>query len=269
MTQGHVHPTAIVEAGAQVAASARLGPYCVVESGATVGENCILNAHCVIHKGTILEEGVCIDSFVAVGGLPQDIHFKPETPSGVRIGPKTVLREGVTIHRSTKENGMTTIGSGCMLMSNSHVAHDCAVEDNVIIASGALLAGHVQVQKNVFIGGGSVFHQFVRIGQGAIISGLTGIGQDVPPYVLAANRNEAHGLNLIGLKRRGASSAAILELKRLYKATLRQTGDLVKIAAELMPTATTDEGKIYLSFFTPNKRQYLRHPRNISTNDVE
>lgn len=262
-----VHATAVVETGAQVAASAIIGPYAVVEKGAVIGENCVLHAHCIIHSGTVLEEGAQVFPFAAIGGLPQDLKFDPQTPSGVRVGKNTTLREGVTIHRSTKENGTTVIGENCMLMTNSHVAHDCQIADNVIMASGALLAGHVHVEKNTFIGGAAVFHQFTRIGEGAIVGGAARISHDVPPYVMAAERDEAHGLNLIGLKRRGATSAAIAELKRLYKATLMQTGDLVKLAQS--EKAATAEGKNYLSFFEPSKRGYIRSSQTLSQKDVE
>lgn len=262
-----VHATAVIEKGAQVAASATVGPCVVVEKGAVVGEGCILHAHCVIHSGTVLQDGVQVFPFAAIGGLPQDLKFDPKTPSGVLAGKNTVLREGVTVHRSTKENGTTVIGENCMLMTNSHVAHDCVLEDNVIMASAALLAGHVHVEKNVFVGGGAAFHQFIRVGEGAIVGGLARISHDVPPFVMAAERDEAHGLNLIGLKRRGATAAAIAELKRLYKATLMQPGDLVKLASG--QKAATAEGKKYLSFFVPSKRNFIRSHQSLSQKDVE
>jgi len=266
-----VHPTAVVDAGAKVAASAKVGPYAVVEAGAVIGENCVLSSHCVAHSGTILEEGVQVSAFAAIGGLPQDLKFDANIQSGVRVGKNTVIREGVTIHRSTQPNGMTTIGENCMLMTNSHVAHDCALANNVIMASGSLLAGHVHIGQNVFVGGGAAFHQFIRVGEGAIVGGLARISHDVPPYVMAAERDEAHGLNLIGLKRRGAKADTISELKHLYKATLMQIGDLVKLAEA--EKATTPEGKNFLSFFTPSKRGYIRSAQalsnNLSQKDVE
>lgn len=260
-----VHATAVVETGAQIAPSATVGPYAIVESAAVVGENCVLMGHCIVHAGAVLEDGVQVFPFAAVGGLPQDTSFDPKTKSGVKIGKNTVLREGVTVHRSTKEGGTTTIGESCMLMTNAHVAHDCHIGDKVIVASGALLAGHVHVEKNVFIGGGAAFHQFIRVGEGAIVSGLARISHDVPPHVMAAERDEAHGLNLIGLKRRGATTAAIAELKRLYKATLMQMGDLVKLAQA--QSAATPEGRQYLGFFVPSKRNYIRS--TLSQKDVE
>jgi UDP-N-acetylglucosamine acyltransferase len=255
-----IHPTAIVATDAHVDATASIGPYAIVEAGAKIGAGCQLGAHVVVHSAATLGNDVKVMSFAAIGGLPQDTGFAPSIRSYVHIGARTTIREGATIHRSHKPEGATLIGEDCLLMTNSHVGHDCRIGNRVILASGVLLAGHVQVADYTFIGGNSAIHQFVRIGAGVMIGGMAAIAHDVPPYVTALNRNEAHGLNLVGLKRRGASPEAIAEIKRLYRATFFKPGDIAAHAraAKAEGMAKTAEGEIFLNFFEGSKRLFIK-----------
>jgi UDP-N-acetylglucosamine acyltransferase len=252
-----IHPTAIIRPSAKLGANVFVGPYAVVEAGVEIGEGSQLEAHTIVRVGSVLGQGVKVDSFAVIGGAPQDLKFDPATPSGVRIGDNTVLREGVTVHRSTKPGGYTTVGAGCLLMGHSHVGHDCRVGDKVVMANGALLAGHIEVGDGCFLSGGTVFHQFMRIGEGVMVSGNARLGLDIPPFTLAAERNELHGLNLVGLRRRGFDAATIAELKLLYQ-TVYQGGSPRANAAKAAPLAQTEPGQKFLAFFAGGKRGFLR-----------
>jgi len=256
-----LHPTAIIHPSAKLGANVSVGPYAIVEESVEIGEGCLLAAHAIVRKGSILGRNVWLDSFVVVGGDPQDYKFDPATASGVRIGDGAILREGATVHRATKAGGFTEVGAGAMLMGHSHVGHDCQVGAKVVMANGALLAGHIEVGEGSFLSGGTVFHQFIRIGEGVMVSGNARIGLDIPPFTLATERNELHGFNLVGLKRRGVDAATFAELKLLYK-TVYQGGAPRKNALAAAQLATTDAGKKFLAFFASGKRGFLTPTRN-------
>jgi len=252
-----IHPTAIIHPTAKLGANVRVGPYAIVEEGVEIGEDSVLAAHTIVRRGSILGRKVWLDSFAVVGGDPQDFKFDPATPSGVRLGDGTVLREGATAHRATKPGGFTEIGAGALLMGNSHVGHDCRVGAKVVMANGALLAGHIEVGEGSFLSGGTVFHQFIRIGEGVMVSGNARIGLDIPPFTLATERNELHGFNVVGLKRRGCDATTLAELKLLYKAVY-QGGAPRANAAAAEARAKSDYGKKFLAFFAAGKRGFLR-----------
>ncbi|MCC5790196.1 MAG: acyl-ACP--UDP-N-acetylglucosamine O-acyltransferase [Opitutales bacterium] len=210
-----IHETALVPASVVLGKDARIGPFSLVEEGVVVGEQVTLHSHVVVHRGTVLGKAVELYPQAVVGGDPQDLGFDRKLESGVVLGAETILREGVTIHRSTQPGHNTFIGARAYLMAGSHVGHDCQVGDGVILANDALLAGFVTLGENTFVGGGAAFHQFVRVGAGAMISGHASITRDVPPYCMAAERDRLVGLNLVGLRRQGASREEIRELKSL------------------------------------------------------
>jgi UDP-N-acetylglucosamine acyltransferase len=251
-----IHPTAMIDPGAKLGAGVRAGPYAIVEAGAEIGAECVLAAHAVVRRGTALGRGVRVDSFAVVGGDPQDLRFDAKIESGVRIGDGTVLREGATVHRSTHAGGFTEVGAGAFLMGCSHVGHDCKVGARVVMGNGALLAGHIEVGDDCFLSGNTVFHQFMRMGEGVMVSGCARLGLDAPPYTLAAERNELHGLNLVGLRRRGFDAATIAELKKLYQAVY--AGGSPRANAAAAGAAKTEAGKKFLAFFAGGKRGFLR-----------
>ncbi len=263
-----IHPTAITHSSAKLGANVSVGPFAIIEEGVDIGENCKIAAHAIVRKGSILGSNVWLDSFAVVGGEPQDYKFDPATASGVRIGDGAILREGATVHRATKPGAFTEVGADCMLMVNSHVGHDCKLGAKVIMANCALLAGHIEVGEGSFLSGGTVFHQFIRIGEGVMVSGNARIGLDIPPFTLATERNELHGFNIVGLRRRGCDAATIAELKLLYK-TIYQGGAPRKNAAAAGELAKTDAGKKFLAFFAAGKRGFLTPTRNGNAESTE
>ena len=238
-------------------------PTALVEPGARLGADCEIMAYAVIFRHCILGDGVTVWPHAVLGGDPQDLRFDRAIASGVRLGAGTVIREAVTIHRSTRPGGETVVGENCFLMATSHVAHDCAVGRHVVVANAALLAGHVQIGDHVFIGGGAVLHQGSRVGEGAMLGGLAGVGLDVPPYVMVANRNEIIGLNLVGLKRRGVPRETVLELKELFQAVYGPAGNLRELAAARLPAARSVEARRFLEFFAEGKRGIMRPRRGV------
>lgn len=252
--------TTIIHPKASVHPSVELGPFCYIEEGVSIGPGCRLASHVVIRKGTHLESDVQVDSFAVLGGLPQDLSFEKGLNSFVYIGARTCIREGVTIHRSTVENGATRIGKDCYLMAQSHVGHDCILKNQVILVNNALLAGHVRVDDKVTVGGNTSIHQFIRVGEGAMLGGFSGFTKDIPPFCLVAERNRLAGLNLVGLKRSGVEDQALKELKDCYSLVFSKTGaSLVEKAQMLLSSGhyTTREAHIFLSFFQASKKGIL------------
>lgn len=233
----------------------------LIEPGVTLGVDCNLAPFAVLKSGAVLGDRVTVDHFAVVGGLPQDLKFDPATKSGVCIGAGSVLREGVTVHRSTVAGGFTEIGANCLLMVNSHVGHDSVLGDNVILANGALIAGHVHVGKNAFISGNAVIHQHVRVGEGCMISGGSRVGLDVPPFVIVDGKNTVGGLNLVGLRRRGHSAEDIADLKNCYRAIYMS--DVKGSAADKAATAKpqTPTGKTFIDFFADRGRGFIHARR--------
>lgn len=238
-------------------------PTAVIEEGVQLGAGCIVQAYAVIKKHSVLAEGVVVHPFAVIGGDPQYLKFDPATISGVRVGAGTVVREHVTINRSVHPGQATSVGARCFLMASSHVGHDSVVADDVVLANNVMLAGHVQVGSHTFLGGGAGFHQFCRIGEGVIVSGLARIAQDIPPFAMAAERNEIIGLNLIGLKRRGLSREAIGEIKEAFRAVYFTPGNIRDVANSALAggTFTTAEARRFLIFFTEGKRGFARARR--------
>jgi len=200
----NIHPTAYIASGVLLGDNIIVDPFAVIETGAEIGANCQVGAHAVVHSHVKMGVGNILHPHAVLGGLPQDTSFKAETVSWLIIGDNNVFREGLTAHRSSKENGETRIGSGCYFMNNSHVAHDCTIGNNTIFANNVAIGGHVEVGNNVFMGGAVVVHQFCRVGSYAIVQGTTGLNMDVIPFMLIGGRPARHyKLNTVGLRRAG------------------------------------------------------------------
>ena len=263
------HTLAAVDPSVRVPAGVRIGAFAVVEAGAVLAEGCVIGEHAVVRTGCELGPGVLVDSFAVVGGQAQ---MRGDVPAGgsVLVGARTVLREGVTVNRPTRADGITRVGADCMLMANSHVGHDCDVGDGVTLANNVMLAGHVHVGAGTFVGGGAGVHQFVRIGQGVMIGGNASISYDVPPHAIAAERNQIHGLNVVGLRRSRMPHDQVADLKRCYHAVYCGPGDLRarvrSLLAERVCCADTP-GRRFLEFFAGGKRGFCR-PR-LRDGDVE
>jgi UDP-N-acetylglucosamine acyltransferase len=240
-----IHPTAIVEPGAQLDAS------------------CEIMAHAIVTKHCVLGERVVVHPFAVVGGDPQYLKFDPTTAAGVRIGAGTVIREHVTINRSIHAGKSTTVGENCLLMAASHVAHDCELGNSVILANAVLLAGHVSVGDHTFFGGAAAVHQFCRIGEGVMVAGHAAITRDVPHFTMVAERDDVIGFNVIGLKRRGFSRAAIAELKAAFQEVYFTPGNIRDVAAQRLAAEAfeTPEARRFLEFFAGGKRSFARARR--------
>jgi len=256
-----IHSTALVSDDAVIGMGSTIGPYSVIEGDVILGENCSIAAHAIVRQGSVLGNEVSVDSFAVIGGVPQSLGFDASVESGVRVGDGTVIREGCTIHRASKEGGNTVLSSGCFLMAQSHVAHDCELGSNVILANNAMLAGCVEVGSRAFIGGGAGIHQFCRIGAFVMVAGNASITADVPPYIMVSERNHAHGLNLVGLRRGGFKRNEIADLKQTYRAVYRDGSRVRKQAAEILNEGSygvTGVGKDFLKFFGTGNRGFAQ-----------
>ncbi|MGB0413720.1 MAG: acyl-ACP--UDP-N-acetylglucosamine O-acyltransferase [Coraliomargarita sp.] len=256
-----IHPTAIISESAVLGEGCEVGPYSIIEDGVVLGRSCRLAANVIVREGTKVGDAVTIDSFAVIGGDPQSIGFDTTIESGVVIGNDVVIREGVTINRPINDGVNTIIGDSCFLMAQSHVAHDCQLGESVVLANNVMLAGHITIGEKTFVGGGAGIHQFCRIGPYCMIAGNASITADVPPYVMAAERSEAHGLNLVGLRRNGFERNEIADLKRCYRAVLFGGGNLKKKAAEAAREhefGTTAPGARFLSFFEHGNRGFIQ-----------
>lgn len=217
-----IHPSAIVYPGAELDVDVEVGPYVVIGENVKIGRGTKIGPSTVIQGWTEIGEDNQIFHLASVGAIPQDLKYKGEK-TFLKIGNRNIVREFATIHLGTVTgDGETTIGDGNLFMAYSHVAHDCHIGNNVIMANGANLAGHIKVEDYAILGGLSAVHQFVRIGAHVMVGAGAMVGQDVPPYTMASgDRATLHGLNLVGLKRRGFSEEIIADLKKAYKILVR------------------------------------------------
>ena len=218
----NIHPTAIVHPGAKLAEGVEIGAYSVIGEHVSVGKGTRIASHVLVEGWTTIGERNEIFPFSSIGAPPQDIGYKNEE-TYLLIGSDNVIRESATIHRATtKEDRSTVIGNKNFLMAYSHVAHDCKLGNNIIMANSVALGGHITIGDFAILGGIVAVHQFVKIGSYAIIGGQSAVSLDIPPYVSAAgNRAKLYGLNLVGLKRRGFSDETINALKKVYKIIFR------------------------------------------------
>src|SRR5213080_1652825 len=217
MRTAKIHSTAIVDPAAQIGADVEIGPFSIVEPQAVIGDNTIVQSHVVIEGEVQIGHGNFIGHGAIIGASPQDVSFSLERKTKVEIGNNNVIREYCTIHRGTAEGSSTKIGDKNFLMAGAHIGHNCVIGDNVIIANDCLLAGFVQVDDGAFLGGGSTFHQFMHIGRLVMVQGSSAFGKDLPPFVIAAERNSVFGLNVVGLRRAGFSPKDRDEVKAVFK----------------------------------------------------
>lgn len=231
-----IHPTAIIGKNVTLAPGVKVGAYCVLDGDINVGEGCEFMPHVVVSGRTAIGKRCRVFSFASLGSPPQDLKYKGE-PSRLVIGDDNVIREHVTMNPGTEGGHMlTSVGNDCLFMVGSHVAHDCKIDDHVILANNATLAGHVEVGAHAIIGGLAAIHQFVRIGPHAIIGGMSGVEHDVIPFgsVMGERANLA-GLNLVGLKRRGFDRDTIHSLRNAYKLLFEEeSGTLADRAAKIV-----------------------------------
>lgn len=213
----NIHPTAIVSPNAKLGDNIEVGPYAIINDDVEIGNDCKIGPHAVIYDGARIGNRVKIFQGASVANLPQDLKFGNEQ-TFLYIGDDTVIREFAALHKGTTATGKTTIGSKCLLMAYTHVAHDCTVGDQVIIANAVQIAGHVEIENTVIIGGLSAVHQFGKIGQHSMVGGGSMANSDVPPYCMTSGYPARFmGLNIVGLKRRNFSEEDINAIKDAYR----------------------------------------------------
>jgi len=246
-------------------------PTAIVEDGAQLGADCEIMAHAIVTRHAVLGDRVIVHPGAVIGGDPQYLKFDRATPTFVRVGSGSVLRENVTLNRAVHAGEATVVGERCFLMANSHAGHDCTLGDDVVLANNVMLAGHVTVGSFSFVGGGAGVHQFCRIGDSVMVSGLSRISRDLAPFTINAERDEVSGLNLVGLKRRGFSREAIRELKHAFRAVYFGQGNIRELAVAALASGAyaTAEARRFLEFFAGGKRGFARASRVVSGGDAD
>jgi UDP-N-acetylglucosamine acyltransferase len=256
-----IHPTAIVSPKAELDSSVDVGPHAIIQDHVRIGAGTKIWANAFITGHTEIGRDNQIHMGAVIGHEPQDVRFDRSCRSYLKIGDRNIIREYVTIHRGTEPESATAIGDDNFLMISSHVAHNCVIGNRVIIANAALLGGHVQVGDRTFVSGGVVVHQFMRIGRLAMISGNARIAADVPPFLLIAERNEVHGLNLVGLKRAEISAEALADLKLAYKILFRSGLNFAQATKEAA-TLLTAEAREMVEFVRNSTNGVCHAPRD-------
>jgi len=256
-----IHKTSIIDKNAKISKTAKIGPYTIIGSNVEIGDEVEIHSHANIVGNTKIGSGTQVFPFASIGTQPQDLKYKGEKNSLV-IGKNNIIREYVTINPGTQAGRtITKIGDNCLFMISSHVAHDCQIGNNVVIANNVPLGGHVIIEDSVTIGGNSAVQQFTRIGRLAMIGGMTGVLKDVIPFGLSfGNRNYLKGLNLIGLRRNNYGNKDIMELVEAYKKIFSLKNlhnDLCKINGEF---GDNDLVKEVIKFISKDKKRPICYP---------
>lgn len=251
-----LHPTAIVEPGAQLGADVMLGAYAYVGAGVTLGDGTRVHHHASVEGNTVLGAQCEVFPYACIGGKTQDLKFKGGSP-GVRIGARNVFREYVTIHAATNDGDFTRVGSDNVLLASCHVAHDCALGDHIVMSNGAVLAGHVTIEDHVVIGGYGGIHQFCRVGTFAMLSATAKLVHDLPPYFIAdGTPAEIRAINRVGLERNGFTPEQLDRVKQihriLYRDGLNRSQALEKLGAH--PESASREFRHMLEFARQSER---------------
>jgi UDP-N-acetylglucosamine acyltransferase len=255
----NIHPTAIVDTAAELADDVIVGPFAVIENDVVVNSGTRIASHVLVAAGTRIGKDCRIFNGAVLGSEPQDLKFGGEKTT-LEIGNNTTIREFATLNRGTTDHWKTVIGNNCLLMAYSHVAHDCSIGNNVILANSVNLAGHITIDDFVGVGGVTPIHQFVHIGKHAFIGGGLRVPKDIPPYILAMGEPIRYGgLNSVGLKRRGFSDELLAKLKKayrfIYQSNLLLDDALKKIEDEIEPV---EEITYLVSFFRDSERGVIR-----------
>ena len=255
-----IHPTAIVARGAELDDGVSVGPYAVIGRDVRIGRDAWIGPHAVVDGRTTLGAACRVFSFASVGAPPQDLKYRGE-PSTLEIGDGTIVREFASINPGTAAGGMATrVGKSCLFMVSSHVAHDCTVGNQVILANGAALGGHVVADDHAIVGGLAGVHQHVRIGESALCAAGAMVSMDVPPFcTVAGDRARLHGLNVVGLKRRGFPTSTITALKRAYRLVFHVAGSRREAVARARAALgdVAEVGRL-LDFVTASRRGVCR-----------
>ena len=250
-----IHQTAIISSKSIIGKNVFIGPYCIIDDDVIIGDNTRIDAHTIIRSYTTIGQNCHIFSNCVIGEIPQDKKFEGEK-SKLIIGDNTVVREFCTLNRGTKDSGLTKIGSDCLLMAYVHVGHDCLVSDNVILANGVQLGGHVEIQKYAIVGGLTPVHQFCKIGEHSLVGGGLRVVQDIPPFIIANGQPlKFSGINALGLRRRKFSVTQRTNIKKAYKiiynSNMNTTQALEKIKKDF---SSQNEISTIISFINASSR---------------
>ena len=255
-----IHPTAIISPEAEIAEDVEIGAYSIIGPDVHIGKQTVVGPHVVIETHTDIGERCHIYQFAAIGAAPQDLKFKGEK-TRVIIGNDNTIREFVTIHRATAAaTGTTVMGDHNLIMAYSHIAHNCILDNHIIMVNAANLSGHIHVEDYAIIGGLTGVHQFTRIGAHCMIGGASAVTRDVAPYLIAAgNHATTHGLNVVGLKRRGFEEKTINDIKRAYTLVFRSSL-LLRTAIDKVRDEVDDgpEVRHFLEFIEKSERGLCR-----------
>jgi UDP-N-acetylglucosamine acyltransferase len=248
-----IHPTAVISESATIGENVTIGPFCVVDDNVTIGDGCILKSHVVVRGTTRIGKNNKFFQFSSIGEDCQDKKYAGE-PTELIIGDDNEFREGVTVHRGTvQDEGVTIIGSRGLFMVNAHIAHDCVLGDDIIVANNCAIAGHVHIDDFVIVGGAVGIHQFCKIGAHAFLGAGGIILRDVPPFVMVSgHKNIPQGINSEGLKRRGFEKDEVLAIKRAYKVIYR-AGNTIEEAIDALEAPANDHDGV------ARMVEFLRH----------
>jgi UDP-N-acetylglucosamine acyltransferase len=257
-----IHPTAIIDKSCEISPEAYIGPYCIIGPNTCIGTGCILDSHINIHGWTDIGERCRFYSHSSIGTDPQDLKYKGEI-THLKIGSDNVFREFVTLNRGTMGGyGITVIGNNSFFMAYSHVAHDCFVGNNIIMANAATLAGHVTIGDHATVGAFSAVHQFCRVGPHAFIGGFSVVTRDALPFIrTVGDRNQAkiYGINIIGLQRKGFSEECIGELKQVYRICFRSKMSIGDALEKVKETQwKSPEVSTLIEFIESSERGFIR-----------
>ncbi|MGH7819404.1 MAG: acyl-ACP--UDP-N-acetylglucosamine O-acyltransferase [Candidatus Binatia bacterium] len=261
-----IHPTAIVDRTAEVDSTAEIGPFAVVEGAARIGARTRVLAHAVITGGAVLGEDNEVHYGAVLGHVPQDVAFAGGE-SGLRVGDRNVFREHCQVHRGTKPGTETVIGDGNYFMHNSHVAHNCRIGSDAIVAGGALLSGYVELGDRAFVSGNCVVHQFVRIGRLALLRGLSRTSRDVPPFCIMDGTHTVRTINLVGLRRAGYGAGEIRAIRDAFKTLFLRPRNLRRALAEVEAGEMTAAVRELVEFIRESKRGVCFGPREALVDD--
>lgn len=255
-----IHPTALVDPTAELAEDVRVGPYSIIDANVRIGSGTVIGPHVVIRGPTTIGAANRIYQFASVGEDPQDKKYHQEV-TYLEIGDRNVIREYCTIHRGTQQDkGITRVGNDNLLMAYVHIAHDCVVGNQVVMANGASLAGHVFLDDFAILGGFTLVHQFSRIGQHSFSAMGSCISRDIPPYVMVGGRpTKPFGINSVGLERKGFKTESIREIRRAYR-TIYKAGLRLDEATQVLETMTGDTPELgcLVEFIQQSGRGILR-----------
>jgi UDP-N-acetylglucosamine acyltransferase len=259
-----VHPTAIISTEASISEGVRIGPYAVIDGPVTVGPECEIGPHVHLVGPLLIGRGNRIGTASVIGSDPQHLSYKGQ-PSRTEIGDFNTFREHVTVHRGSHVEGygVTKIGNYNYFMAAAHVGHDCKVANHCVLANAVLMAGHCELQDRVFMSGSSAMHQYVRMGRLSLLTGLEGVGKDVVPFITVKNRYTVLGVNSIGMRRAGITTADIMVVRRAFK-VLYRSEHMLKQAVELIDTDMGDHPLVaeMVRFIRESKRGVMRPTRD-------